>query len=117
MSIRKTSLLLALILSLTAFSCGSEPQTPDETSSDETSASNELTETQPTEINRENAVIGLPKLDFGGETINILYAGENVYAQDVYAIYGGNGRRQLAQILPHRRHLAHVYEVARLYLL
>ncbi len=85
MSIRKTSLLLALILSLTAVSCGSEPQNPDETSSDETSASNELTETQPTEINRENAVIGLPKLDFGGETINILYAGENVYAQDVYA--------------------------------
>lgn len=47
-------------------------------------------ETEPTEINRENAVIGLPKLDFGGETINVLYAGEKVYAQDIFAEQTGD---------------------------
>lgn len=37
------------------------------------------------EINRENAVLGLPELDFKETVINILYPGEDVYAQDIVA--------------------------------
>lgn len=39
----------------------------------------------PEEINRENAVISLPELDFNGSVINILYPGEDAYAQDIVA--------------------------------
>ena len=38
------------------------------------------------EIDRENAKLGLPEIDFGGQQFNILYVGDNiVYRQDIFA--------------------------------
>ena len=85
MNNRKLSFALALILSLSAMSCGSGGDVigGETTTSEGGETTPEVT--TPAEINRENAVIGLPELDFKGETINILYAGEKTYAQDVTA--------------------------------
>ena len=85
MNNRKLSFALALILSLSAISCGSGGDVigGETTTSEDGETTPEVT--APAEINRENAVIGLPELDFKGETINILYAGEKTYAQDVTA--------------------------------
>lgn len=89
MKTKKISLALALLLSISAVSCGSDVTESDEVSKSE---STDMTsaDTQPEEINRENAVISLPKLDFDKTTINILYCGENVYAQDIYAEESGD---------------------------
>ena len=78
------ALLLASVSA--SIGCGGEAAGTDTTaagvSGDGTTAPAELA---PDEINRENAVLGLPKLDFGETEINILYPGENVYAQDIVA--------------------------------
>lgn len=90
MNTKKIALFLAILTSLSAVSCGSETSNiqNESTSVSDNETSNQ--EIQPSEINRENAVIGLPNLNFNGETINILDAGENVYAQDVYAEESGD---------------------------
>ncbi|MBE6612936.1 MAG: hypothetical protein E7632_10635 [Ruminococcaceae bacterium] len=44
----------------------------------------------PDEINRENAELMLPELDFGEQTINVLYSNTTVDKQDVYAEQTGD---------------------------
>ena len=82
---RTISLTLALILILSAVLCGQGGEELSTTDSSYESTTQTPDDTTPEVIDRENAVIGLSGLDFGGETINILYAGEKTYAQDVFA--------------------------------
>ncbi|NLE12263.1 MAG: hypothetical protein GX628_01155 [Clostridiales bacterium] len=91
------SLLTALILAGTLIfsACGgiNDDDGAAETAVDETVVGSEtadtVSETEPGEINRENAKLGLPELDFGGEVLNLLYVGEEVYRQDIYAEQNG----------------------------
>ncbi len=54
------------------------------------------------QINRENAVLKMHKVDFSGETINILHPGERVYAQDVI----GDAAGDIVDIAVYERNLA-----------
>ncbi|MBO5217922.1 MAG: hypothetical protein J6C52_00730, partial [Clostridia bacterium] len=88
---RLISLFLALLMA-SAVSCGESAQGGNDTtaavpSGDTTAASAEIA---PDEINRENAKLTLPATDFGGEAFNILYVGEDVYRQDIYAEENGD---------------------------
>ncbi|MBE6612477.1 MAG: hypothetical protein E7632_08290 [Ruminococcaceae bacterium] len=77
-------LLVAMLASLAACGTSEVSQDTGDTSAAvvDTTASNADI---PEEINRENAKLRLPEIDFGGETFNLLYVGEDVYRQDIYA--------------------------------
>ncbi|MBE6612475.1 MAG: hypothetical protein E7632_08280 [Ruminococcaceae bacterium] len=85
-------LLLCSILTSQFAGCGSSesvdtaaPDSPDSV----TTVGGE--ETVPEEINRENAKLMLPELDFGEQQINIMYVGDEiVYRQDVFAEQTGD---------------------------
>jgi len=77
-------LLFAMLAALPA--CGGTSQdTADGIDSPNASDSTGPAELTPDQINRENAVLRLPKIDFGGESFNLLYVGEDVYRQDLFA--------------------------------
>ncbi|MBE6612183.1 MAG: hypothetical protein E7632_06805 [Ruminococcaceae bacterium] len=93
MSIKSRQILAMLLLAAMAasVSCGSQGS---ETQTDDTTAALEDTtaaQTEPEEINRENAQLGLPELDFGETVINVLAAADDaVYGQDVMAEQTGD---------------------------
>lgn len=84
---RIISLVLSTLAIVSAFSCSNADTTNETTVIEENETSK--VEIPLDEINRENAVLGLPELDFGETVINILYSGERVYAQDIVAEQNG----------------------------
>lgn len=71
-SLRTVSLMLALLISASAISCGSTSDPNPDTSADvQTSALEETTDGDP----RKNAKDDLPELDYNGETIRVLSRG------------------------------------------
>ena len=86
------ALLLVFMLAGNLASCGESaaPDAGNDTTVTPTGTTAPEEETEPAEINRENAVSSLKGVDLGGETINILYTGETTYAQDVFAEQTGD---------------------------
>ena len=103
---KQISSFLVLLITASCFAaCGDTgaPGTPDtqpaDTTLSETTAPAEIPLDQ---INRENAVLNMQDVDFGGETINILHPGERVYAQDVV----GDAAGDIVDISVYERNLA-----------
>ena len=84
---KQITALLALLMTASCFAaCGETVDTGVPTDGTNDTAATETTvpaEIPLDQINRENAVLTMEEVDFGGETINILHPGERVYAQDV----------------------------------
>jgi len=103
---KQLTAILALLMIASCFAaCGdtTDPSVPAEGTGSaaptETTAPAEIPLDQ---INRENAVLKLPDVDFAGETINILHPGERVYAQDVV----GDAAGDIVDIAVYERNLA-----------
>ena len=103
---KQITAFLALLMTASCFAaCG---ETVDSGIPSEGTNDTESTETTvPAEIpldqiNRENAVLTMEKVDFGGAVINILHPGEGVYAQDVI----GDAAGDIVDISVYERNLA-----------
>ncbi|MBQ2708444.1 MAG: hypothetical protein IJF67_09265 [Clostridia bacterium] len=90
-AIRLFAALLAVLTASGAAACGDNPapvESGDSTVS--TNAADTAAPVSPDEINRENAVLRMQPVDFGSESFRLLYVGEEVYRQDIYAEENGD---------------------------
>ena len=98
--------ILALLMTASCFaSCGETAGTETADTQNQNTQATETTapaEIPLDQINRENAVLKMPEVDFGGETINILHPGERVYAQDIV----GDAAGDIVDIAVYERNLA-----------
>ena len=103
---KQITALLALLMTASCFAaCGETVDTGVPTDGTNDTAATETTvpaEIPLDQINRENAVLTMEEVDFGGETINILHPGERVYAQDVV----GDSAGDIVDIAVYERNLA-----------
>ena len=76
-------ILFLAILMLMQTGCGTQEHENSETETSIQTETEVVAEIPTEEINRDNAVISLPTLNFEGISVNILHPGENVYAQDI----------------------------------
>ena len=64
-------------------SCASDVHTEDTNDDISDNVNYDTATIEPDTINRENASIKLPELNFGSEVINVLYTGDPIYAQEI----------------------------------